>query len=153
MTYFQGTSAMKRHVPLDIGKYGVTMAHWWTCDVLLVNISSHGGLLEMCSDLGGGGQGPVTGPPTYVLCYVMWTYTFGRRVTYASLSTASFFAKTPLLFGMWHAYKFFLTECYRRFLPLWAALECKPFLTDPANVEILTNFNVSMMESMVWARD
>ena len=70
-------------------------------------------------------------------------------VTYTFVSTAPFFAKTPLLFGMWHAYKYCVTECYRRFLPLSAALVYEQFLTDPAKVEILTNFNLFMMESMV----
>ena len=49
-------------------------------------------------------------------------------VTYAP---TSFFSKMPLLFGMWHARKYYVTGCHRRFLPLWAALEYKQFLTDP----------------------
>ena len=71
------------------------------------------------------------------------------NVTYASVSSTPFFAKTPLLFGVWHAYKYCVTECYCRFLPLWAALEYKQILTDPTKVEILTDFNLSMMESML----
>ena len=50
---------------------------------------------------------------------------------------------------MWHAYKYCVIECYRRFLPLSEALQCKPFLTDFTRVEILANFNVPMMDSMV----
>ena len=74
-------------------------------------------------------------------------------VTYVSVAVAtdSFFAHTPLLFGVWHSYKYRVTECYRRFLSLWAALEYKDFLTAPGTVQIVTNFNLSMMEQMVLA--
>ena len=73
------------------------------------------------------------------------------NVTYVSVATDSFFAHTPLLFGVWHSYKYCVTECYRRFLLLWAALEYKDFLTAPGTVLIVTNFNLSMMEQMVVA--
>ena len=38
-------------VPLDIQRYNVTMAPWWTCDVLPINTSSRDGLLEVCSNV------------------------------------------------------------------------------------------------------
>ena len=140
--------------PLDIRTYGVKMAPWWTCDVLRVNISSRPSLLEACSNLEEW-RTRTGNKPTYlrpVLCNVdlyLRLHKLRYSVTYVSVSTAPFFAETPLLFGTWHAYNYCVTECYRRFLPLWAALEYKQFLTDPIKVEILTNFNLSMMESMV----
>ena len=141
-------------MPLDIRRYGVKMAPWWTCDVLPVNISPRRGLLEVCSNLEEWRTRTSNRPTDLCLvpCDVDLYFCLQKlhySVTYASGSSAPFFPKTPLLFGMWHAYKYCETECYRRFLPLWAALEYKQFLTDPTKVEILTNFNLSMMESMV----
>ena len=37
--------------PLDIRRYGVTMAPWWTADVLPCNVSARKGLLQVCSNL------------------------------------------------------------------------------------------------------
>ena len=141
-------------VPLHIHRYGVKMAPWWTCDVVLVNISSRPGLLEVCSNLEEWRTRTSNRPTDLcpVLCDVdlyFRLHILHYTVTYASVSSAPFFAKTPLLFGMWHAYKYCMTECYRQFLPLWAALEYKQFLNDPTKVELLTNLNLSMMESMV----
>ena len=90
------------------------MEEWWTRTS------------EMTSDL------------CLVLCDVDRYYRLQKlhcSVTCASVSTTFSFAKKPLLFGMWHAYKYCVTECYRQFLPLWAALEYKPFLTNPTKVE------------------
>ena len=84
-----------------------------------------------------------------VLCDVGLYYRMLKlqySVTYVSVATDSFFAHTPLLFGVWHSYKYCVTERYRQFLPLWAALEYKDFLTAPRTVHIVTNFNLSMME-------
>ena len=72
-------------------------------------------------------------------------------VTYVSVATHSCFAHTPLLFGVWHSYKYCVTECYPRFLPLWTPLEYKDFPMAPQAVQIVTNFNLSMMEQMVLA--
>ena len=140
-------------VPLDIRRYNVTMAPRWTCDVLLINISSRDGLLEVCSNVDEWRTrtGKSTSP---VLCDVDLYYRMLKlqyNVTHVSVATDSFFAHTPLLFGVWHSYKYCVAECYRRLLPLWAALEYKDFLTAPGTVQIVTNFNLSMMEQMVLA--
>ena len=109
-------------VPLDIRRYNVTMAPWWTCDVLPIHISSRDGLLEVCSNVDewrtrtGKSSSPV-------LCDADLYYRMLKlqySVTYVSVATDSFFAHTPLLFGVWHSYKCCVTECYRRFLPLLA---------------------------------
>ena len=140
-------------MPLNIRRYGVKMAPWWTCDVLPVIISCCPGLLEVCSNLEE--WRTRTGNTPNDLCPVLCDVDLYFRlhkphysVTYAYLSIAPFFAKMPLLFGMWHAYKYCMTKCDRRFLPLCAALQYKQFLSHPTKVEILTNFNLSMMESM-----
>ena len=141
-------------VPLDICRYGVKLVPWWTCDVLPLNMSSRGGLLEICSNLEE--WRTRTNNRTTDLCPVLCGVDLYFRlhklrlcVSYASPSTTPCFAKTPLLFGMRHTYNNCVTECYCRFLPVWLALEYKPFLTDPTKVEITTNFHLSMMESIV----
>ena len=55
----------------------------------------------------------------------------------------------PPLFGLWHAYKYCLIMCYRRFLTLWTTLQHHGFLDNPKSITIQTNFNVGMMEQMV----
>ena len=82
----------------------------------------------------------------------IYTSVFYKRhysVIYACVSTALVFANLLLLFGLWHAYKYCVTECYRRFLPLWVALEYRLFLTDPNKLEVVTKFNLSMIVGTV----
>ena len=85
-------------VPLDICKYGVKMAPWWACDVLPVNINSRPGLLEVCSNLEEW-RTTTSNRPTdicLVLCGVDLYFRLQKihySVTYASMSTASFFAE------------------------------------------------------------
>ena len=106
-------------VPLDIRRYDVTMAPWWTCNVLPINISSRDGMLEVCSNVDEWRtrSGKSTTP---VLCDVDLYYRMQKlqcSVTYVSVATNGFLAHTPLLFGV-YSYKYYVTECYRRCLPI-----------------------------------
>ena len=100
-------------VPLDVRRYNVTLAPWWTCDVLPINISSRDGLLEVCSNLDEWRTRTGKEHESYVLCDVDLYYRMLKlqySVTYVSVATDGFFAHTPLLFGVWHSYKYCVTE-------------------------------------------
>ena len=96
----------------DIRRYNLTMAPWWTCDVLPINISSRDGLLEVCSNVDEWRtrSGKSTRP---VLWHVDLYYRMLKMqysVMYVSVATDKFFAHTPLLFGVWHSYKYCVTK-------------------------------------------
>ena len=94
-------------VPPDILRYNVTMAPWWTFDVLPINVSSCDGLWDVYSNVDERRtmNGKSTSP---VLCDVDLYYRMLKlrySVTYVSVATYSFVAHTPLLFGVWQSYK------------------------------------------------
>ena len=72
-----------------------------------------------------------------------------HSTTYVVVDTGTFWQDTPLLFALWHAYKYCLTMCYRKFLTFRTALEHPAFLDNPTAVTIRTHFHVGMMEQMV----
>ena len=137
--------------PLDIRRYGVAMAPRWTTDVLPCNVSARKGLLEVCRNLMEWRQH--TGQNcTPILCDVdlyFRIHKLHKTLPNTAVDTGSFMRHTPLFFGLWHAYKYCLIMCYRRFLTFWAALEHKTFLDHPTSIAIRTNFNVGIVEHMV----
>ena len=121
--------------------------------MLSINISARDGLLQVCSKVDEWRTriGKSASPDLFDVDPYYGMLKLEYNVTYVSMATHSFFAHTPLRFAVWHSYKYCVLECYRQFLPLWAALEYKKFLMAPATVRIVRNFNLSMMDQMVLA--
>ena len=73
----------------------------------------------------------------------MLSETWGAYPVQASL------AGRPLLFGVWHGYKHYVTRCFQHFQPFWVAIQSPTFLDAPTKTKCPRHPALSTMETLV----
>ena len=111
-------------VPLDVSRPSRTALQWRPMSLAEHRVSSNVELLHFLDDIRAL-RSTVNGPMPLLVDEKIY-YTVSRMLhsrVFVGYDVAGWLKDMPLLYGVWHPYKYALTVVYRRFFPVFALLE------------------------------
>ena len=147
----EGLTFGKVRAPLDVRRENVTPPPWLPADLHAYNVGSAEGLLRGLQHI------RATFSPSArsvtIMCDVNLFYRAMRMMyssAYAQFNFRAWLAKTPLVLGVWHSYKYCVQQFYASFLPLITCLEYGTLYTDnPESASIGNSPKLILMERVI----